>query len=498
MQSGARRARIVRQLLTENLLLAAGGGACGWLLAFGGIRLLRAWNPGNLPMIEAVRMDGRALAFTLAASVLIAVLFGLFPALQSARADLGSALKEGGRGGDTGRAHSRTRAALVVAEMALSLMLLAGAGLLLRSFVRLERVSGGFQAPPERVLSMLISPSDRKYAEPSAGLTYYRRVLDRARSFPGVESAALSDSLPPTRQADADTFVLQGQNLAPGETNPVVTHATVGPDYFKTLGVPLLRGRYFTGHDIAGGAPVTIISESLAHQFFGGRDPIGTRLKQSGPGFGDNWMEIVGVVGDVKYLGVQRDADAAYYEAFNQSYAPLTHLVVRTSGNASAVADGLRRAVQAVDPGVTLAQVSTLQDAMAESVSIPRFNTMLLGVFGAIAVVLAAIGIYGVIAWSVARRTHEIGVRMALGAAQADVWRMVIRQAAALAITGIAFGIAGALALTRMLATLLFGTSATDPLTFASVASGLLAIALLAAFVPARRATRISPVIALK
>jgi putative ABC transport system permease protein len=495
---GARRGRLIRQLLTENLLLAALGGAGGLLLADGGIRLLRAWNPGDLPMIAAVQLDGRALAFTLVTSILTGVLFGLAPAFQSARADLSSTLKEGGRGGATGRSHSRTRGILVIAEMALSLMLLAGAGLLLRSFVRLERVSGGFQAPAEHVLSMLISPSDRKYNDAAAGLAYYRRVLERARTFPGVESAALSDSLPPTRQADADTFVLQGQNLAPGETNPVVTHATVGADYFKTLGVPLLRGRYFNEHDIAGAAPVTIISESLAHQFFGGRDPIGTRLKQSGPGFGDNWMEIVGVVGDVKYLGVQREADSAYYEAFSQSYSPLTHLVVRTSRNADAVAEGLRRAIQAIDPGVTLAQVWTMREAMATSVSVPRFNAMLLALFAAIAVVLAAIGIYGVIAWSVARRTHEIGVRMALGAARADVWRMVIRQAATLALTGIALGLGGAFAITRLLATLLFGTSATDPLTFAIVAAGLLAVALLAAFIPARRATRISPMVALR
>jgi putative ABC transport system permease protein len=426
------------------------------------------------------------------------VLFGLAPAFESARADLVATLKEGGRGGASGRGHRRTRGFLVIAEVALSLMLLAGAGLLLRSFVRLQRVSGGFQTPPERLLSMIISPSDPKYRDAAAGIAYYRRVLDKARSFPGVESAALSDSLPPSRQADADTFVLQGQNLQPGETNPVVTHATVAAGYFQTLGVPLLRGRYFTEHDAAGGAPVTIISESLAHQFFGGRDPVGTRLKQSGPGFGDNWMEIVGVVGDVKYMGVGRESDAAYYEAFSQSYTQLTHLVVRTSGRASAVAEGLRRAIQSVDPGVTLAQIATMQDSMATDVSQPRFNTMLLAIFAAIAVVLAAIGIYGVIAWSVARRTHEIGVRMALGAAQADVWRMVIRQAAGLALMGIALGLAGSLALTRVLATLLYGTSATDPLTFVAVASGLLAVALLAAFVPARRATRISPVVALR
>src|SRR5215469_5383053 len=385
---GARRGRLIRQLLPENLLLAAIGGAGGLLLAYGLIQLLRSWNPGNLPMIDAVRLDGRVLAFTLLTSILTGVLFGLAPAFQSARADLSSILKEGGRVGETGRGRSRIRAVLVIAEMALSLMLLAGAGLLLRSFVRLEHVSGGFQVPPERLLSMLISPSNRKYNDDDAGLTYYRRVLERARTFPGVESAALSDSLPPTRQADADTFVLQGQNLAPGETNPVVTRATVGADYFRTLGVPLVRGRYFDEHDVASSVPVTIISESLAHQFFGGRDPIGTRLKQSGPGFGDHWMEIVGVVGDIKYLGVQKEADSAYYEAFSQSYTPLTHLVVRTSGDAGAVAEGLRRAIQSLDPGLTLAQVWTMREAMGTSVSVPRFNTMLLGIFAAIAVML--------------------------------------------------------------------------------------------------------------
>jgi putative ABC transport system permease protein len=475
--------------------VGAGGGL---LLADGGIRLLRAWNPGNLPLIEAVRLDGRALGFTLLTSIAAAVLFGIAPALQSARADPGAALKEGGRGGAAGRTHARMRAALVIAEVALSLMLLAGAGLLLRSFARLQQVSAGFQAPPERILSMLISPSERKYQDPAAGLAYYRRVLDRARAFPGVRSAALSDSLPPSRQADADTFVLEGQNLAPGETNPVVTHATVSAGYFQALGVPLLRGRYFDEHDVEGRAPVTIISESLARQFFGGRDPVGTRLKQSGPGFGDHWMEIVGVVGDVKYMGVRRESDAAYYEAFAQSYSPLTHLAVRTSGDAAGAAEGLRRAIQSIDPGVTLAQVGTMRQAMAADISQPRFDSLLLGIFAAIAAALAAIGIYGVMAWSVSRRAHEIGVRMALGAAQADVWRIVMRQAAGLALAGIALGGAGALVLTRVMSALLFHTSASDPFTFAAVALGQMAVALVAAFVPARRAMRVSPATALR
>jgi putative ABC transport system permease protein len=490
---GARRGRLVRQLLTESLLLAVAGAAGGGFLAYGGVEVLRAWNPGNLPLVDSVRLDWTALAAMLAISVASGILFGLAPAWQSSRAVLNSTLNEGGRAGSTGRERHRARSALVVTEVALSLILLAGAGLFLRSFARLQSITGGFSAPPERVLTMVVSPSNPRYREQNVGLPYYDRLLDRARHFRGVESAALSDTIPPNRQADADTFRLQGQTLPPGEINPIVTHATVGAGYFETLRVPLRRGRYFTGQDIATSKPVAIISESMARRFLGSRDPIGVGLDYSG-----EWREIVGVVADVKYMGLQRDTDSAYYLPHAQDYTPRINLVVRTSGDAAAIAQSLRRELQAVDPGVTFDQVSTMEQSLASSIAQPRFDVMLLSVFAALALALAAIGIYGVVAYSVAQRTREFGVRMALGAGQSDVWRMVLRQAARLALAGIVLGLAGALSLTRLFGALLFGTSPTDPLTFTCVAALLLLITLVAAFVPARRATRIPPVIALR
>jgi len=498
---GAERGRIVRQLLIESILLATAGGAAGMGLAYGAIQFLRAWNPGSLPLMDFVRLDARALLFTLSVSLLTGVLFGLFPALQSARADLNSTLKEGGRSGSGGRYRARVRAALVVAEIALSMMLLLGAGLFLRSLERLERVSGGFSAPTQQILTMTISPGDRKFQDPKLGVPFYNEVLRRAREIRGVELAAVSDALPPDRQGDADTFGIEGQALSPGEINPIISVVTASTDYFHALGIPLLRGRYFDEHDAPDAAPVAMISQSMARRFFNGRDPIGQRIRQSGPGFGDdNWMTIVGIVGDVKYLGRNQgqESDAAYYMPFGQSYYARMYLAVRTSESASGIAGKLRRAIQAANPAATVAQVGTMDQALARDVAEPRFHTTLLGLFAGTALLMASVGIYGLIAFSVARRTQEIGVRIALGARPANVLRLVIRQAMALAVVGIALGLAGSLALTRLLQTMLFGTSATDPFTFVLVPLVLLGVVLLAAAIPALRATRISPVAALR
>jgi putative ABC transport system permease protein len=495
---GAGGGRLVRQLLTESVLLSVTGGAAGLALAWGGIELVRVWNLGNLPFIDSVRLDGLAMGFMILISVLTGVLFGLAPALASARADLNSTIKEGGRTGATSQARGRTRAALVVCEIAVSLMLLVGAGLLLRSFVNLQAVTGGFSTPPQKIVTMLISPGGKKYNDPRAGLAFYDEVLHRARNVPGVETAAVTDSLPPDRQGDADTFAIEGQALAPGELNPIVSDVTVGPDFFHALGVPLVKGRYFTDHDNQDSAAVAIVSEGFARRFFSNQEAIGKRIRQSGPGMGNKWMEIVGVVGNLKYLGLTVDTDPAYYMPFAQSYGPRMNLVVRSTGDAAGIASALRQAIQSIDPDVTLAQIGTMEQAMTLSVSQPRFDTMLLALFAGIALLLAAVGIYGLIAYSVAQRTHEIGVRMALGAARADVVRMVVRQGASLAAIGIVLGLGGAFALTRLLSTMLFGIGVTDAVTFAAAPLGIMLVVLLATFVPALRATRISPVVALR
>jgi putative ABC transport system permease protein len=492
---GAGRGRLIRQLLTESVLLAMAGGAAGLALSYGGIQVLRAWNPGNLPLIFFIQIDSRALSFMLLVSLLTGILFGLAPALHSSRADLNSTLKEGGRSA-TGGARRSTRAALVVTEVALSLMLLAGAGLLLRSLALLQRVTGGFSTPPQDLLTMAISPADRKYNDDRAVRTYYDQVIEVARHLPGVQSAAVSDSLPPNRQADADTFTIEGQALPPGEMNPAVSRPVVGPGYFETMRIPLRQGRYFTVHDNQDSTPVAIVSESLARHFLPGQDPIGQRIKQSSPD--DPYMEIVGVVGDVKYTGLQKDTDSAYYTPYSQDHARQMFLVVRSPLGVDGLGPALRRRIQSIDPGVTLSAVSTMQQALDTDFAQPRFNTILLTLFAGIALLLAYVGIYGVIAYSVTQRTHEIGIRMALGAGRANVLGMVIGQGARLALLGIALGLAGAYTLTRLLSTLLFGVGATDPLTFASVGLGLLAVALLAAFIPAHRATRISPIVALR
>ncbi len=495
---GASRGRLVRQLLTESVLLAVMGGAAGLLLAWGGIALIRAWNPGNLPFIDSVRLDLGALGFMLVVAMLTGVLFGLAPAFESARADLNATIKAGGRGGSDSRARGRARAFLVMCEIAVSLMLLVGAGLLLRSFANLQLVTGGFSTPPRQILTMLISPGNRKYKDARAGLAFYDEVLRHARSVPGVETATVTDSLPPDQQGDADTFGIEGQTLAPGELNPIVSDVTVSPDFFRALGIPLVRGRYFTDHDVQDAAPVAIVSEGFARRFFPNQEAVGKRIRQSGPELGNPWMEIVGVVGNVKYLGLTVDTDPAYYMPFAQSYGLRMFLAVRSSRDAARLAEPLRRKIQAIDPGVTLAQIGTLEQARTLSVSQPRFDTMLLSLFAAIALLLAAVGIYGLIGYSVAQRTHEIGVRIALGAAQGDVVRMVVRQGVSLAVIGIMLGLGGAFALTRLLKAMLFGIGVTDALAFAAAVAGMMLVVLLATFVPALRATRISPVAALR
>jgi putative ABC transport system permease protein len=498
---GAGRGRLVRQLLTESVLLSGLGGLGGLALAYLGIVFLRAANPGNLPRIADVHVDGAVLAFTLLISVLTGILFGLAPALQSARADLSSTLKEGGRT-TAGAGRQRTRAVLVVSEIALSLMLLVGAGLLLRSLLRLQRVDAGFDGAPERILTMTISPANRSYADEATGIAFYGRLLDRVRQLPGIEFASLSDGLPPDQESDADTFVIQG---APSrkDGNPVVTLDTVSPDYFRAMGIRLLQGRAFTERDGRESPPVAMVGESFARRFFPGENPLGKRIKQSGPELTFlPFREIVGVVADVKYTGLQDSRQTAYYLPYTQNYTRRTFLVVRSSpsaaNDAANLAPMLRREIQAVDKDVVVAYVSTLQQAMRDSVTGPRFDAILLMLFAGVALLLAVIGIYGVIAYSVAQRTHEIGVRMALGARRADVLSLVLRQGAQLAAMGIAVGLGGALVFTRLMRALLFDTSVQDTFTFAAAAVGLFSIAVLASLIPAHRATRIDPMGALR
>jgi putative ABC transport system permease protein len=496
---GAGRARLLRQLLTESGLLALLGGAAGVAVAAAGIGLMRTWNPGDLPRMQEVRLDASVLGFTLLTALATGVVFGLAPALQSSRAGLVTALREGAHTASAGRRRRRTRAVLVVAEIALSLVLLAGAALFLRSFVQLQRVKIGLLVEPRRILSLQISPSPVKYLNNAACLAFYERLLDRLRHLPGVESAAVSDSLPPDREGDADTYVVAGRPLSPEALNPIVSAPTVGADYFRTLGIPLLRGRFFDRRDRPDSLPVVILSEGMARHEFAGQDPLGQRLKRSGPDIpGSPFMEVVGVVGNTRYLGLDNPVDAAYYTPATQNVGLKQILVVRAAAGAANLAPELRRAVQAVDPDAVVGSVVTLEQAKSSAVAQPRFRTLLLTAFATVALLLAAIGIYGVIAYSVAQRRHEIGVRMAFGARRSAVVRLIVGQGASLALAGIGLGLAGALALSRLLANQLFEVSATDPVTFLLVALLLGGVALAASLIPARRAARIDPHAALK
>jgi predicted permease len=498
---GARRGRLIRQLLTESLLLAAVGGVAGTALAWWGIGAMRTLNPGNLPRIQDVQLDWRVLAFTAAISLLAGILSGIAPALEASRTSLHAAMNDGGRSGTLGTRRRRTLAAFVVAETALSLLLLTGAGLLLRSFMLLQEVPTGLTAPFERLLTMRVSISGKQYGDAAQQDAFFRRVADRARQMPGVENVSLSDSLPPDRSTNDDTFTIEGQLLGPGQSNPSIQNTRATGDYFRALGVPLRRGRWFTDADVFGAPYVAVISESMAKRFFPGEDPIGKRIKESGPDLTNlPFREIVGIVGDVKYFGLDRDTSAAYYLAFwqDQGVGTVNFLTVKTNGPAAGVTESISREIRRLEPNIVVSQVSTMEDAVSDSVAQPRFRTTLIGGFALLALLLAAVGIYGVIAYSVSQRTQEIGVRMALGARHGDVLGMILGEGAILAAVGIAIGLGGALALTRLLAGLLFAVKPNDPATFAAVSLVLALVSVCAGLLPAWRATRIDPLTALR
>jgi putative ABC transport system permease protein len=500
---GAAPSRLLRQLLTESVLLSLTGAAAGLLLALAGVRMFRAFNPADVPLVYQVQLDWKVLLFTLLISVGAGILFGMVPAIQSARGDLQTPLKEGGRSGSTGAGRHRTRAVLVVAEIALSLVLLVAAGLLLRSFTLLQRVNAGFNAPPENLLTMVVTPEavrrdENPLASSNETLSFYQHALENVGRLPGVQYAAISDSLPPDIEGEDDTFSIAGRPWSDQEF-PSTTLPKVSPDYFRALGVPLVRGRFFTQSDTATSPPVTIISESLARRYFPGADPIGQKIQESSPaGNSSPYMDVVGVVGDLKYWGLEKDSATAYYQPYTQNFSAYALLVVRSPKPAAVLAPMIAREIHSVDKDAVVRRVLTMQDLLDESVAQPRFRTLLLSGFGALALLLAAVGIYGVIAYSVTQRTQEIGIRMALGAQRGDVLRMVMRLGAMLTLVGLCIGLVGSTGVARALSRFLFGISAEDPLTFFLGVAVLAAVAMAATLIPALRATRIDPLVALR
>ena len=482
---GASRWRVTRQLLTESLLLALVGGAVGVLLASWGIGSLLSLAPQELPRVKDVTVDAGVLGFTLLVTLLTGVIFGLVPALQSSRPNLNETLKEGGRGTTGG--HHRVRAGLVITEVALALVLLIGAGLLIRSFYRLQQVNPGFN--PSNALAVTVSLPGRKYPQPEQRAAFFTQLIEKVSALPGVVAVGATQSLPV--QGDYLLgFNIQGRPpYAPGE-DPSTNYYSVSPDYFKSMGIPLLRGRVFTEQDRTGATRVAIINEEMAKKYFPDEDPIGKRIHVTqGP---ETFREIVGIVGDVKQYGLARPTTLQTYEPSLQAPFSSMTLVVRADGNLVPLGGAIRSQVLAIDKEQPISRIRPLEQVVSESVAKQRFSMLLLGIFAAVALVLAAVGLYGVMSYSVTQRTHEIGIRTALGAKQTDVLKLVVGHGMMLALTGVGIGLAAAFALTRLMAVLLFGVSATDPLTFVAIPAVLVLVALAACFVPARRATKLT------
>jgi putative ABC transport system permease protein len=493
---GAGWGRIIRQLLTESLLLALVGGVLGTLGAIWGIDLLVKLAPEDIPRLKQIGIDGRVLGWTALVSLMTGVVCGLTPAWQNVRLNLNEALKEGGRGGTESASQRRWRSSLVVVELALAVMLLVGAGLLMKSLWRLQQVDLGVNT--EGVLTTYFELPEQRYTQPQQFTSFYARVLEGLQGLPGVRTAALSNSLPPDSTDFSDGFGIERRPPVPGQPPQIAYVIRVSPDYFRTLGIALRRGRYFTAADAVDAPRVALINETLQRRFFPGEDPIGKRLN-TGNEQRPIWNEIVGVVGDVKYNGLADEIQPAFYQPLAQAQSSGIYLSLK-----SGVADPLsltaavRNVVKSVDNEVPLALISTMEQRLAVATAQPRFRATLIALFASLALILACVGIYGVISYSVAQRTHEIGIRVALGAEARDVLRLVIGHGIRLVLTGVMLGLSGAVALTGLLKTLLFGVSTIDPLTFAGVALLLTAFALLACWIPARRATKVDPMVALR
>jgi putative ABC transport system permease protein len=499
---GASRMRIVRQLLTESMLLSFASGALGLLLAQLGVKLIIAVSPNSIPRSAEIGLDPRVLTFTIAVSVLTGVIFGLAPALQASKPDLNETLKDAGRGSTGGR--RILRSGLVVAEVALTMVLLIGAGLMIRSFYRLQRVDPGFA--PDNLLTFSVSLPQRKYPEGQQRINFYQQLLQNLSGVPGVQSAGMATGLPLGNNGWQSGFWIEGRPPPPQGQEPLTEVAFASPGYFDTMKMTLLRGRSFTEQDVQPPAPpdpqrpaftrptVTIIDEEFARRYWPDGDPVGQQIT-----FWGGKVTVVGIVRRVKMEGLSTDSNRVQsYYPYAQNPAGSMSIVLRTASDPSSLADVARQQVLAIDPDQPIYAVQTMGQIWTDSIAPDRLYLMLLGTFAAVALVLAGVGIYGVMAYSVTQRTHEIGIRMALGARQSDVLGMVVRQGLKLTAAGLVIGLGGAWLATRAMASLLFEVSATDPLTFGVISIVLAAVALAACFVPARRATKVDPMIALR
>jgi putative ABC transport system permease protein len=490
---GAGQWRLVRQLLTESLVLAVVGSALGLLLALWFKDTLVAFSSGDIPRLEEARLDWRVLGFTLAATLLTTLLTGLVPALQNARPRLAAMLKDGGQKGASGQGR-HVRNALVIAEIALALVLVAGAGLMVRSFLRLQKVDPGFD--PNNVLTLRLTLPEARYKEDSQDRAFFEQAEQRVRSLPGVTAVGSTARLPLKGYRWTSNMTIEGR--PPEDYVPDVRHEEMTPGYFRAIGLPLVQGRFFNESDQAKSQPVVIVNAALARRYFSTEDPIGKRIKFSKPTEQDVWQTIIGVVGDAKQDSLRAEVKPEIYQSHLQRAQDNMTLVVRAVTDPQTLISAVREQIRALDPNLPMYDIKTMQAVMDESVARERFIALLLIVFAALALALAAIGIYGVMSYSVAQRTQEIGIRMALGATRQSVVRLVLKQGIALAVTGVAIGIVVSFALARVIVTLLFEVKPTDLITFSIATLVLLGAAVLASYVPARRATKVDPLVALR
>jgi putative ABC transport system permease protein len=494
---GASRSRLMRQFLTESVLLAVFGAGLGLLLALGGIRILKTFIPATISQVQTINIDARVLIFTALVAILTGIGFGLAPALQASHLNLNDTLKEGGRDAGGGRKGNRLRDLLVIGEVAVSFVLLIGAGLLINSFFHLRNLEPGFRA--DHLLTMKVDLSEVKYPDRERRAAFFDEVIRRVRALPGVQSAAVAGNLPLTYNGDSMNISVEGVPDPPPDQRPDVIFRAIGPGYFGTMGISIIRGRDFTDQDKADSKNVVVISEKTAQHFWHGQDPIGRRLKPGSSTSNTPWREVIGIVRDVRQNDFIAAPKMQMYFTYRQlkDLAP-NALVIRTSIEPLSLAASARDAIWSVDKDQTVADIDTMEHIVAEAVARQRFSMLLLGLFATLALLLASVGIYGVMTYSVAQRTHEIGIRIALGARRADVLQMTIKQGLRLVGAGMILGLAAAFILTRVLESLLFGISATDPVTFFGISLVLLAVAILASYLPALRATKVDPIIALR
>jgi putative ABC transport system permease protein len=492
---GASRQRIVRQLLTESILLSGVGAILGLLLAVFGKNLLLAAIPGDMPFWMKFDLDLRVLGFTLGISLLTGLVFGFAPALHASKTNLDQALKEGGRSGGPGAKHNRLRSLLVVAEVALSLVLLVGAGLMVRSFMKLIHVDTGFNS--ENILTMDVPLAGARYPERSKQADFFQQLVARVASLPGVTSASATSGVP-LRGRWGRSLTVEGYPVLSVGEAPMINHVVVTPNYFHTMGISLLEGRDFIESDTAEGTRATIVDERLARQYWPSESPLGKRIRFGPPEDNEPWHTIVGVAGAVRHDRLDQVTRQSIYVSYREIPMRRMALTLKTVGRPQNFIGMVRKEVLALDKEQPITNVMTMDEVVSKSVWQQRFYAMLFGIFAVLALTLAAVGVYGVMNYAITQRTHEIGIRMALGARRFDVLKLALGQGMKLALTGVAIGLAAAYGLTRLIASLLFSVSTTDFITFVSIPLLLVAVTLLACFIPARRATKVDPLVALR